>query len=609
MKAFSSVSSTFLSMVFPKKDSTNTAYIALSEIPESVALCFDSPTGLVERREMVLDRKDRNAYWYSQEMDIFNSDELFSYFFCIRPKTSEPLYYGKNGLNRWAPKLADRFILTPGVSYPEWIAGRTCYQILPDRFCNGDSSNDYVDDEYSFDGTEVKTMKWGEKPLYFNEGRCLDFYSGDLRGMEEKLPYLKDLGFDTIYINPINSSLTIHRYDSIDFFHVDEHLGGDEAFESFMKKAHGMDMKVIVDISINHTGTAHPWFISASTEEDSQYREFYYRNEDGTFRYWQGVPTLPQLNYNSQKLRDIIYRNADSCMQKYLQKPYEIDGWRMDVAPEVARAGKDQMSHEVWKELRKHIKKCKDDAYILGEAWDDSREYLHGDEWDGIMNYYGAGRPLRAWMGEEDRFLSDGWGHSPKEMEPLTSHEMITWLKDGMDTTEDQRCYMQMNLIDSHDTPRLHNHRVLMDDDRYLGTILALYMLPGMPSTYYGDEVEIDGEMGSVEMSRYPMEWDENRQNATWKAWWQKLGKIRKIEGFSLSATRFIEIDDECFAIERIMRGKTVVAIINRAKKDRAITLDDFCLGTSYTTLIGNLREVEGKICIPAGCSGAFLVR
>ena len=113
IKAFSTVSSTFLSEVFPKKDSTVIAYIALSEIPDRVDLCFDSPSGLVERREMILDRKERGAYWYAQEMDIFNSDEIFTYFFCIRPKTGEPLYYGKNGLNRWTPRIADRFIQDP----------------------------------------------------------------------------------------------------------------------------------------------------------------------------------------------------------------------------------------------------------------------------------------------------------------------------------------------------------------------------------------------------------------------------------------------------------------------------------------------------------------
>ena len=326
------------------------------------------------------------------------------------------------------------------------------------------------------------------------------------------------------------------------------------------------------------------WYKKALSDPGSPEHGFYYF--DGTSaRCWQGVKTLPQLNYRSEELRNRIYRRPDSAMQKYLQPPFNQDGWRLDVAPELGRTGSDQMTMEVWREVRKSLKALKKDVYLVGEDWDDSTEYMQGDTWDATMNYYGSSRPLRSWMGERDRFLTSGWGHDPEHEESWTGAEMADALKNGIFSVPDQSAYFQMNLIDSHDTPRLHNNKAVFRKGIYIGCVIASFMLPGMPSIYYGDENLIDGEMGSVEASRYPMCWDESRWDMDTHEAYKRMGELRKLPFIPYSSLRIESIDNEAFMIARFSRNNAVIAIINRCPRKRNVSVDLFALPSDSAVL------------------------
>ena len=309
---------------------------------------------------------------------------------------------------------------------------------------------------------------------------------------------------------------------------------------------------------------------------------FYYIEEDGSYAKWAGVDTMPQLNFNSQELRNRLYRSPDSAMQKFLRPPFDQDGWRLDVAPELGRHGSDQLCKEVWREVRTSLKGVKKDIYLVGEDWNDASEYLEGDMWDATMDYYGSGRPLRSWLGERDRFLTGGWGHSPQTDNEYDAYVLADALQSAMDASTDLARFFRMNLFDSHDTPRLHNHLEIYEQGRYEGVVMALCLLPGMPNIYYGDEIGLDGRMGSVEASRYPMQWDESKWNRGTLAVHRLMGRVRRDEDLAFASTYFLPLDEKALLIVRKTRDKAWLLVLNKGgKRDVDIScaiLEDFTI-------------------------------
>ena len=569
---FSSFSSSFVSPLFPKKGENVELSIAFTDIPDSVSLHYYTDNGLLYRTTMNKNGEINGAIKYSAIVPVSSDEFPFSYFFSFF-KSGRAYYYSKEGVGRNCPSRKNRFKLIPSLAAPEWIANSTCYQIFPDRFCNGDNSVGAYDGMYSFDGGEVSVHSFDEKPESYDKARCVDFFNGDLKGIEDNVEHFKALGINCLYLNPITCSKTVHRFDSTDFFHIDEKLGGDDAFISLMRTMHENDIKVVVDISINHTSSASPWLEKALSDKESIYNSFYDFDENGNPKCWQGVPTLVQLNYKSEVLRDRIYRDYDSALRKFLRPPFDQDGWRLDVAPELARYKDVQLCQEVWREVRSNLKSEKSDCYLVGEEWDDAAEYLSGDMWDGTMNYFGSGRPIRSWLGERDRFLSSGWGHSPEKEEPWNGFEFAKALKEGYDATPDQMAFFQMNLFDSHDTPRLHNNMEIYDQRRYFGALIVLYLLPGMPNIYYGDEISLEGEMGSVEASRYPMEWNKDAWDMDVYNEHRALGEIRRLSWLGYSSFSVEAIDEDAICIKRFVDGDAIVGVVNKAEEKRKIKL------------------------------------
>ncbi|MGD6729591.1 MAG: glycoside hydrolase family 13 protein [Pleomorphochaeta sp.] len=517
-----------------------------------------------------------------------NIDNIFSIFQCVLMLEEDSklfftieinnsiYYFSKLGLSVAHPSDRDCFSLLIGLEVPCWVSNSTCYQIFPDRFRDGDENNKVETGEYFFDGSYSTEMSFNQKPLNFDEGRCLDFFNGDLKGVELSLTYLKNLGINCIYLNPIGVSKTTHRYDCCDFFSVDPKLGGDQALISLINEAHKLSIKVIVDISINHTGIEHPWFKEALRNKNSKEAKYYYIDENNEIAFWQNVKTLPQLNYNNQELRDLIYRDQNSVIKKYLKSPFNQDGWRFDVADEVGRKDNDQFNDEIWREVRKSIKEENPNAYILAESWIDSSDHLQGDQWDATMNYIGCSRPIRRWMGEEDRFTCFDWGHSPRKVNQYNARDLMIALQSQLNSIPSQFAQFQMNLIDSHDTPRLHNNKEVFEFNLYQSSVMLMYSLPGMPSVYYGDEIGLDGQMRSVEMSRYPMVWDEEKWNKDFYNLYKILGQFREDykEVLFLGSYKILNIDDNIFTIVRYNEDKVIFVVLNKEEKERTLNLD-----------------------------------
>ncbi len=508
-------------------------------------------------------------------------EKLFWYFVLIA--NDRAYYYSRKGVTASPPSLYDSFFLMPDIVPVSWVGSSVCYQIFPDRFRVGDPSVGATDKQYPFDGGIVRTMDFSQKPLPYDEGKCLDFFNGDLKGIEEAIPHFKALGVNVLYLNPIGVSRTTHRYDCCDFLHIDEKLGGDEAFISLSEKLHEEGIRIIVDVSINHTGTENPWYLKARQDRDSEEASFYYFNDDGSVACWEDVPTLPQLNYNSNKLRQIIYKDEGSALIKFLREPFLQDGWRLDVAPVLGRRGKDQLCEEIWREVRTAVKAVNDQAYLVGENWADSAPFLQGDMWDGTMNYFGSCRPLRSWMGETDRFISDGWGHNPKPTRAYTGEELQQALESQLASLPSQMHSMQMNLLDSHDTTRLHATPNDFDFSLYSGCVMLMYLLPGMPNLYYGDEVGLAGPYGSVEDARYPMQWDNQTWDTRFYELYSTMGDLRKRYGNMLkgSSHKVVYSDEHALVFARYDRQQAILCVLNRNERHSTLQISNAMLQVS----------------------------
>ena len=209
----------------------------------------------------------------------------------------------------------------------------------------------------------------------------------------------------------------------------------------------------------------------------------------------------------------------------------------------------------------------------MGEDWDDPEQYLKGDQWDASMNYAGCSRPLRRWMGERDRFFWQA-DNRPGKVPPYTAKQLKGHLESHLMALEGQMVFQQMNLIDSHDIPRLQCHTETFDRSLLKGAVMMQFLLPGMPSIYYGDEIGIEGPMGSVEDCRYPMVWDESRWDMDLHDFYVALGKLRQSYNQALSEGQweFGFCDDEVLEFRRQGQNQTVVLVMYRGNSTRTVS-------------------------------------
>lgn len=536
-------------------------------------------------------------------------------------------YYTQRGITTYIPDHTHDFVVLADYRQPVWVKGAVFYQIFPERFCNGDPCNDVKNGAYEMDGHRPIHMDWHQKPLQYWQGHCMDFFGGDLQGIRQKIPYLKELGVTALYLNPIFAAPSTHKYDCIDYFHVDSHFGGDEALAELSQTLHENGMRLILDISINHTGMAHRWFnrdglffdksVGAYNNLDAPERAYYFF-QPGTKEYlpWAGVASLPTLNYTSSALRDVIYRSSDSVLKKWLKPPYSIDGWRFDVADVFARNNNLQLAHELWPEIRRSIREENPQAYILAEDWGDCAGELQGTMWDSPMNYYGCGRVLRSFAGLVDEFQK----RDPvlREINPvMTAQEVEARVLQHLAQLPWVIAQNQFNLIDSHDVARLHNFPEI-SRDACRGVALLQFLLPGTPSIYYGDEADIGGWTENNEGCRFPMPWDSGFQQGETYRFYRTLSHLKQDSpALGEGGMKFLYAQGRIVALARFDDREAIVAVVSMEEAEREISLPLAAVGArmpeSGTDLFGAVlhwRQEWGRnvrLAVPA--KGHLLMR
>ena len=482
---------------------------------------------------------DKNWLYFEADIELLSRRNL--YFFWVHSDT-ESIKVSARGLQRTNPALRDWFVFLAEHHRPDWLEDRVFYQIFPDRFFNGDPSNSVKTAEYNYMGKPVQAMPWEAQPE--KEFGPLQHWGGDLEGIRQKLPYLTDLGVNGLYLNPIFTSPSNHRYDTQNYLEIDPHLGGQAAFDALLADAKAQGFKVILDGVFNHTGDQAVEFKKAL--DNKVEKQMFTFRADGTYEAFFGVKTLPKLDYDSHQTYEHFLEGQHSPVRHWIRAG--ADGWRLDVAHMMGKSGTDRGNLEIHRRLRNAARLENPQAWIFGERFLDAEAYLQGasDPYehdgggeDGVMNYQGFALPITDWLGHNDLF-----GNTVH----LETSELIAVLEESYRVIPTPMRFSHYNLIGSHDEPRALER--LGDIEKLKTAFAMLLAYPGVPGIYYGDEIGLKG--GNDPHCRAPFPWDENKWNMGLRGFVQSLIRARKSsKALQAGALKFLGHRGDALAFAR----------------------------------------------------------
>ena len=580
---------------------------------------------------------ERHFDYYETQIEL--SGGKFAYHFEIW-SGSLKVFFDSRGVVTEANEYYD-FVVFPGFSPPDWSKGAVMYQIYVDRFCDGDPSNNVLEGEYTYIGQPVHRVEdWNTPPSQMD---VRNFYGGDLQGVLDKMDYIKSLGVEVIYFNPLFVSPSNHKYDIQDYDHIDPHFGkivddggdllpqgqkenrlatryirrvagranltaSDELFIKVVQEAHKRGMKVILDGVFNHCGSFNKWMDRERIYENeegyekgayvspaSPYRNYFsFNNENGwpyngSYDGWWGHDTLPKLNYEgSEQLFEYVLRIG----AKWVSEPFCADGWRLDVAADLGHS--QDYNHYFWKRFRKAVKEANPDALILAEHYGDKKAWLQGDEWDSVMNYDAFMEPV-TW------FLTGMEKHSDDFREDLLGNADSFWgaMKHHGATFSTPSMQSAMNELSNHDHSRFltrTNHMVgrtgILGPDAasrninkavFREAVVIQMTWMGAPTIYYGDEAGVCGFTDPDNRRTYP--WGHEDKELI--AFHRDLIALRNRHPvFKTGSIKIVDTDYNFIAYGRFNRNEQYLIIINNNASEISKKLTVWEIGTTRSGIM-----------------------
>ncbi len=557
----------------------------------------------------------------------------------------------------------DSFQITvydPNFQTPAWMAAANVYSIFPDRFRNGDGTNDYCVLNSSagcpsFYGapssSNIPVTTWNtllcdprdsSQPCYNNFGSI--FYGGDLKGIQNELDYLQGLGFDALYLTPIFEASSNHRYDTDDYLTVDPALGGNAAFTSLITEMNHRGMRVILDGVFNHASSDSTYFnryarfpdVGACQSLSSPYRTWFHFNDNtvpctsADYPGWDGFDSLPSFDHTNTAVQNFFYSGSNSVMATWYSAG--ANGWRFDVAPDP------NFPHAWWVETRQYAKQYKSDGPLIGEIWPNASQWLAGDQLDSTMNYRfrrnvtGFARGQYNWIDDNDNGNDSILALTPSQFDAAN--------RAVRDDYPPQATAAMLNLIDSHDTNRalyvlteLGDTGLTQAKQRLELAALFQFTYIGAPMVFYGDEAAINapsranGSNGPIgdPYARAPYPWTDQPGDPSIYgppdqsviAFYSKLAHLRK-QHASLSSGNFVTLltgDTQqsttaanTYAYARVGTNETAIVALNNGSAANTAsipvgnyypdgtTLQDALSGNTYTVAGANVSATLAAI-------------
>lgn len=490
---------------------------------------------------------------------------------------------------------------------PHWFKEGIAYQIFPDRFYRGSDFEERKENTLKRvegkDHGKVFVDDWNKVPRYDRTGsgavNNYDFYGGTLKGIEEKIPYLKSLGVSLIYLNPVFEARSNHRYDIGDYKKIDSLLGDDESFKSLIKAAKKAGIGIILDGVFSHQGADSLYFnkynnydsVGAYNSKDSKYYDWYsFSNWPNNYECWWGVTDLPNVKEMNESYLDFICRDHDSVIKHYMK--LGIAGFRLDVA--------DELPDEFIVEVRNAMDKVNKDNILIGEVWEDAtnkvsyeknRKYFINASLKSVMNY--------PFMEAAVSFMKGD----------ISAYELKEFFYKQMENYPPEYFYSNLNLLDSHDRVRVltvladsrdvnsidddekFNHGI--DRDKYLLAVSRLkalsilqYTVPGLPIIYYGDEVGVYGYNDPYNRKTYPWGFEDKGLLSHYEV----IGKMRSgSNAIKKGDFKVLYTGQHTFVFERCFKNEKVIVVVNRGifyNEGEHIELD--VVGKTANSIIGD---------------------
>lgn len=510
-----------------------------------------------------------NKKYYQGEFNGFNEVGVYFYYFEVDVELDgvvQTKYYGKNMENgescEYLYEDLNKYQITVYKDYevPKWYKEGILYHIFVDRFNNGNRTKKVSNPKKN----SFIYANWDDDPMYIkdNEGNIVrwDFYGGNLKGIIDKLGYLKKLGVSIIYLSPIFEASSNHKYDTGDYKKIDAMFGDEEIFRELLDKASKKGIHIILDGVFSHTGSDSIYFnkynrysdLGAYQSEESKYNSWYkFNNYPEDYDCWWGVKSLPNVNELDPTYIDYIIKNDDSVLKKWTTMG--VKGWRLDVA--------DELPEQFIKEFKKGLKDLSDDNILIGEVWEDAsnkisynqrREYLLGEQLDSVMGY-----PFRTNIVS---FLKND----------IKSIDLLNRFMQIKENYPSEAFKSNLNLIGSHDVKRIKTE---LDEDRELVKLAVGIQMTfeGIPYIYYGDEAGICGNTDPDNRRTYP--WKKEDEDMI--EYYRNLTTIRKkYKALIYGETSFIDTKNaDVFAFIRKTEEEKLLIVVNRSENENDIKL------------------------------------
>lgn len=462
---------------------------------------------------------------------------------------------------------ATDFVVTATSAPPSWEHRSVIYQVFPDRFARSHGD----DDELASPPPGVDLPDWAVPRAWTEpvEGRGpntpREFFGGDLDGVAAHLDDIAQLGVTSVYLTPVFPAESTHRYDATTFDAVDPLLGGDEALRRLTRAAHDRGMTVIGDITLNHCGRVHEWFVNAQNGSSPE-REFFRFDPSLTHGYecWFDVPTLPKFDHTSAELRRRLVSDPDSAVRTWLRGPDGLDGWRVDVANMAGRMGSVDVTHEFARDVRAAMALENPDAVLIAEHGHDASDDLSGDGWHGTMNYAGFTRQVWCWLRGPD--FHETFLGLPVEVPVISGQQFVSSLQAFHGRIPWRSLISSWNMLGSHDTARIRT--VVGSAERQVAAIALAATMPGVPAVFAGDEIGSVGLWGEDARTPYPWKDRSSWDDGVYQAYRTLLTLRRDSAALAEGGLRWLHVGTDSVAYVREGSEETVLIAVSRNQSE-----------------------------------------
>lgn len=570
---------------------------------ETVTVTVDVPASAGVDEVLLRTMHDGEARWLEGRSEPTTSGHRWRFeLTCHNPVVGYRFWCGGPAGARWLTGLGmlghdpldhhDFRLLTTGGT-PRWVPETVWYQIFPDRFASSGRHAAAMPDW-------ALHTDWDVPIAQDRRDRMRQLYGGDLDGVVDHLDHLVDLGVGGIYLTPVFPARSNHRYDASSFDCVDPVLGGDEALVRLREACSRAGLRLITDITLNHTGSHHDWFRAAQADADAEEAGYYYFTDhpDG-YEAWLGIRSLPKLDHSSASMRRRFYDGPDSVLGRFLRPPWSMDGWRVDVANMTGRYGMIDLNALARSTARRTSDAVSPERWLVAEHWFDASADTMGDGWHGVMNYAGVTRPVVSWLGRLSILGALMPGPGQDERDGVAVAEAMDDVRGALPW---QSVIGSMALLGSHDTARWRS--MARSDELAMVGLGLLMTVPGSPCFLYGDEVGMTAP--NNELARSPMPWDRSRWDEGWLATYRRWVRLRSgSEALAHGGFRWVERSADALAFVRESTNERLLVRAVRAPCSGRVPAEH--LGTTTIDRLigdGTASVAGGELVLAADAPG-----